>query len=110
MKNWIIFLSLIIGGCVSNQQEDVSVTPYQYSQSEADTLYKYLKLVDSAYVFTLSKEEALQKGISERGFQELEECISNVNQGIREAIEDGVTQFSLSDPQEFYKKKKENKK
>ena len=114
MKRILVVLTvwISVGSCTyqqqSRQMEEASA-PYQFTESEADTLYKYLRLVDSAYVFTLSKEEAMAKGVTARGYAEMEECLLHTNQGIREAIENGKQDMSLFDPQNVFNRKKEDK-
>ena len=90
--------------CSSSEKDLEAVIAHQYSQSEADTIYKYLQLVDSQYVFTLSEEDALAKGVSRTGYKELEESLSLVNQSIKDGIEDGVD-LVLFDPQKLVKER-----
>lgn len=87
MKNLLLFVLLMTFCCCAQEK---SVNAYQYKQSELDTLLKYTTIIDSQYVFSLSKEEAIEKGVSVSAY--IDFCISkeSVNESIRESLDKGI--------------------
>lgn len=93
MKTVIYVVSLFIGlalavGC--SQTENQHLPLHEYSKSEADTMIKYIGVENDLYVFKLSKDEALNKGMTLEGYELLMSCMADVNQAIEDARAKGI--------------------